>query len=192
MKPSDPNRSECRCQDCAWKGDEMDCNAIEDLFERVAPGEPMPSGECPTCGALRDLLYTRPPLRSNGGQERRMKRYTMETVTYVRKVPGKGRGVFASCDLPPGKLVLVNDVALIEPDALKKTSKFNDYPMAWSRKYDAIALGPINMLNHSFSPNCRVERFSRERVMECWTVCAIRQGEELTIHYACPLWFKVR
>jgi hypothetical protein len=52
MKPSDPNRSECRCQDCAWKGDETDCNAIEDLFEQMAPGEPMPSGECPTCGAL--------------------------------------------------------------------------------------------------------------------------------------------
>lgn len=50
MKPSDPNR--CCCQDCGWKGDEADCNAIKDFFERVAIGEPTPSGECPKCGAL--------------------------------------------------------------------------------------------------------------------------------------------
>jgi hypothetical protein len=42
----------CRCQDCQWKGDEADCDAIEDIFERVDPGEPMPSGQCPKCGAL--------------------------------------------------------------------------------------------------------------------------------------------
>jgi len=42
----------CRCQDCGWKGNDADCNAVEDIFERVDPGEPMPSGQCPKCGAL--------------------------------------------------------------------------------------------------------------------------------------------
>lgn len=45
-----------RCQNCEWTGtDERLARKLEDvpdLFERVAPGEPMPSGECPQCGAL--------------------------------------------------------------------------------------------------------------------------------------------
>lgn len=42
----------CQCQNCEWEGDEADTNPVEDIFERVSPGEPMPSGECPKCGAL--------------------------------------------------------------------------------------------------------------------------------------------
>jgi hypothetical protein len=44
-----------RCQDCGrqWTDDEIiPLSDIQHLLERVAPGEPMPSGECPTCGAL--------------------------------------------------------------------------------------------------------------------------------------------
>lgn len=42
----------CFCQDCLWEGEEADCDPIDDIFERVSPGEPMPSGQCPLCGAL--------------------------------------------------------------------------------------------------------------------------------------------
>ncbi len=42
----------CRCQDCLWKGDQADTDPIDDLHERVSLGEPMPSGQCPECGAL--------------------------------------------------------------------------------------------------------------------------------------------
>ena len=41
-----------RCQNCAWEGNEETCEEIKHVFERVAPGEPMPVGECPKCGAL--------------------------------------------------------------------------------------------------------------------------------------------
>lgn len=45
-----------RCQNCDWQGpDEQLGRQIEDtpdLLERVAPGEPMPTGECPECRAL--------------------------------------------------------------------------------------------------------------------------------------------
>ncbi len=45
-----------KCQNCGWTGDEgMMKNPwpdIPDLTERMAPGEPVPSGECPECGAL--------------------------------------------------------------------------------------------------------------------------------------------
>ena len=40
------------CQNCSglWHTDEL--HALVDIFERVAPGEIMPSGECPDCGAV--------------------------------------------------------------------------------------------------------------------------------------------
>lgn len=42
-----------RCQNCdsLWMDGEL-INPIHDLEQRVAPGEPMPSGECPECGCL--------------------------------------------------------------------------------------------------------------------------------------------
>lgn len=40
------------CQNCDWNGDEEHCKPIQDITERVQPGEPMPCGECPHCGAL--------------------------------------------------------------------------------------------------------------------------------------------
>lgn len=40
------------CQDCNWRGPDTELREIKDLYQRVDPGEPMPSGECPECGAL--------------------------------------------------------------------------------------------------------------------------------------------
>lgn len=42
----------CECGNCNWTGPESDAGPIADLHERVEPGEIMPSGECPKCGAL--------------------------------------------------------------------------------------------------------------------------------------------
>ena len=40
------------CQNCEQLWPESLLNEVEDLSMRVAPGEPMPSGECPACGAV--------------------------------------------------------------------------------------------------------------------------------------------
>jgi hypothetical protein len=40
------------CQNCRWTGDEEGCDPVEDLAERVAPGEVCPVCECPECGAV--------------------------------------------------------------------------------------------------------------------------------------------
>lgn len=44
------------CGNCEWLGGDDALNDITDLSERVAPGEPMPAGECPECGALAYYL----------------------------------------------------------------------------------------------------------------------------------------
>jgi hypothetical protein len=40
------------CQNCDWEGPDEELKPVKDLFQRVDPGEPMPSGECPKCGCL--------------------------------------------------------------------------------------------------------------------------------------------
>lgn len=40
------------CQDCTSHWQQQVLRPIQDIFERVMPGEPMPAGECPSCGAL--------------------------------------------------------------------------------------------------------------------------------------------
>ncbi len=45
----------CACQNCDWRGTIAQCDPIQDIFQRVAPGETMPAGECPDCGALTQV-----------------------------------------------------------------------------------------------------------------------------------------
>lgn len=40
------------CQNCSGRWAEEELKEVKHLTLRVAPGEPMPSGECPECGAL--------------------------------------------------------------------------------------------------------------------------------------------
>lgn len=48
-----------QCQDCGWEGDAGACHPLRDVAERVAPGEEMPAGECPRCGAAAMLVRAR-------------------------------------------------------------------------------------------------------------------------------------
>lgn len=41
-----------RCDNCGETHDLDAMNPIKRVFERVAPGEPVPAGECPSCGCL--------------------------------------------------------------------------------------------------------------------------------------------
>jgi len=54
------DKPEVRCQGCDWTGTEEDMEHvganIPDLGQRVMPGEPMPAGECPECGALAHVI----------------------------------------------------------------------------------------------------------------------------------------
>lgn len=43
------------CDNCEWQGLANETHGIERLAERIAPGETVPAGECPKCGALAHL-----------------------------------------------------------------------------------------------------------------------------------------
>lgn len=48
----DDEAGKYECQNCGIRLDEDELNPVKDISERVAPGEPIPAGECPDCGAL--------------------------------------------------------------------------------------------------------------------------------------------
>ena len=50
----------CRCQNCGAVWAESQLKPIEDVLERVSPGETMPPGECPSCGALAQYVEEEP------------------------------------------------------------------------------------------------------------------------------------
>lgn len=47
------------CQYCGWNGPADQCGRLENAWERVEPGDPMPAGECPACNASALLDETR-------------------------------------------------------------------------------------------------------------------------------------
>ena len=55
--PAETGEPVCRCQNCNWTGVIGLVNPIEDffVFERVAPGEICPAGDCPECGAVAHI-----------------------------------------------------------------------------------------------------------------------------------------
>ncbi len=55
---------EVDCSNCNWTGLAPQLNEINDIAARVIPGEPVPAGECPDCGALAHLIGTTPRGRS--------------------------------------------------------------------------------------------------------------------------------
>ena len=46
-----------RCESCGVVMDMQDVRAIENLLQRVSPGEIVPYGQCPDCGCLCHLAY---------------------------------------------------------------------------------------------------------------------------------------
>lgn len=40
------------CEDCGWSGSIDDMDRLDDIHERVLPGELMAAGQCPECGSL--------------------------------------------------------------------------------------------------------------------------------------------
>lgn len=45
-------KTQYECRSCEWKGLEYSLNLLDNAHERVVPGELMPAGQCPDCGAL--------------------------------------------------------------------------------------------------------------------------------------------
>jgi uncharacterized protein len=117
----------------------------------------------------------------------------------VKKVPGKGRGVFAGKNFRKSEIIERCPVLVIpeqERPHLNATGLHNYY-FTWRREA-VIALGLGSLYNHSFAPNARYLKVYSRSWIEIVAIRAIRKGEEITVNYngrpnsQAPLWFKAQ
>jgi len=102
----------------------------------------------------------------------------------VGSAGNKGRGVFARRDIATGEIVEVSHVVPIpiEPN--------NDHAFSWAEDSDCLAMGKVSFVNHSDKPNCRLSRDFDALTISLIAVKSIATGEELSIDYDVPLWFR--
>ena len=115
----------------------------------------------------------------------------------IRSDPLKGRGVFARAAITAGALLEAAPVVIVpaaECPLLDRTI-LHDYYFRWDRDRDgsaAVALGIVSLCNHSRRPRARVRRNLAQHTLDLIALTAIAAGEEITIDYDCPLWFKAQ
>lgn len=113
----------------------------------------------------------------------------MKNYPIVEINENKGRCVIATSDYSDGDIIMVNHVGLIGVDDLKQESLFDQYLVRWDELYNSIAFGYINLLNHSSAPNCELICNYDNLTITCKAIDKVISGDELTIKYACNLWF---
>jgi SET domain-containing protein len=116
----------------------------------------------------------------------------------VRKVKGKGRGVFATCAIKKAAIIERVPILLVPIDDLVdglSNRTLNKYFYHWSRKHVAVSLGYGSLYNHSYMPNARY--LHGAQILTYRALRDIAKGEEITINYnylpkdKTPMRFKV-
>lgn len=103
----------------------------------------------------------------------------------VKRVKGKGRGVFARCDIPKGAVIETAPVMLVPVetivDGLQNPDLARFYFM-WNDSHVAMVLGYGSLYNHSYEPNARYED-GRGKTLLFRALRKIKRGDEITINY---------
>jgi SET domain-containing protein len=125
--------------------------------------------------------------------------FTHSDSVEVKRIKGKGRGVFARRLIRKGELIekvpmLVLPVEEFH-DGLGKTSLAN-YCFNWKEGTVALALGYGSLYNHSYKPNARYDDVWPQ-TKEFTALRDIAPGEEITVNYngkpksRSAVWFEV-
>jgi SET domain-containing protein len=102
----------------------------------------------------------------------------------VKKVKGKGRGVFARCPIHKGTVIERVPVVIVPVKNLVdgwKNRVLNKYFYVWSRSTVAVSLGYGSLYNHSYTPNANYEHGAKVLVYRA--LRDIDPGEEITVNY---------
>jgi hypothetical protein len=118
---------------------------------------------------------------------------------YLKKVRGKGRGVFCTIDLNEGDIIEVCPVIVCPPKDCKhldKTTLYHYY-FQWGNdgKSAGVVCGYGPMYNHSYNPNAIYETFYEKHIFRVKARRFIKANTEITINYnfypdeQTPVWF---
>lgn len=106
---------------------------------------------------------------------------------FIKKIDGKGRGVFTDIDIMPGTLIEICPVIVLPSKDrihIDETELFNYY-FLWDDDHSqsALALGNGSLYNHSTRANTIYESYYEDA--EIHFVChrPIKAYEEVTINY---------
>lgn len=115
----------------------------------------------------------------------------------VRAVRGKGRGIFASCAIEAGEVILVDpSIELSAEDCLTlRPTLIEDYHFAHpdGDEKGLLVFGLSSLANHSESPAAITEYHYAPEIGWTVTLRAARKlapGDEITRRYACEPWFE--
>lgn len=110
---------------------------------------------------------------------------THSDAVVVRRVKGKGRGVFARRPILEGEVIERVPVLVISVDSMKDPAAWaglSRYAYLWGRGTVALALGYGSIYNHSYRPNARYEDLPGQ-VKLYSALRDIHPGEEITVNY---------
>ena len=110
---------------------------------------------------------------------------TPSTLIEVKRIKGKGRGVFAKQHIPAGTVFETVPLLVIPAKEVLECEHGNflsQYVFEYGRGTVALALGFGSLYNHSYSPNARYDDAGRQ-VKQFRALRDIQPGEEITINY---------
>ena len=117
----------------------------------------------------------------------------------VKRVKGKGRGVFARRVIRRGEVIERVPVLVLPVEEVKNASDWTGlarYCFHWGKGTVALALGYGSLYNHSYDPNARYDDVAPQ-VKEFTALRDIAPGEEITVNYngkprsRTAVWFEV-
>ena len=111
--------------------------------------------------------------------------FTQSASIGIKRIKGKGRGVFARRLIKKGELIEKVPMLVLSVeeyhDGIGKTSLAN-YCFAWGQDTVALALGYGSLYNHSYKPNARYDDVAPQ-TKEFTALRDIQSGEEITVNY---------
>src|SRR3954454_11449871 len=108
--------------------------------------------------------------------------FTHSDSIEVKRIKGKGRGVFARRLIRRGESIEKVPMLVLPVEQSEGGSVVSDYCFAWGRGTVALALGYGSLYNHSYRPNARYDDVGPQ-TKEFTALRDIRPGEEITVNY---------
>ncbi len=108
---------------------------------------------------------------------------TQSDAIVIKRVRGKGRGVFARRPIESGEVIETCPVLVLPAGSVEDVSAaIGSYVFEWGRGRLALALGYGSLYNHSYRPNARYVDLA-ERTKLFTALRDIATGEEITVNY---------
>jgi SET domain-containing protein len=108
---------------------------------------------------------------------------TQSDAVEVKRVRGKGRGVFARRPIGAGEVIETCPVLVLPAGAAEDVpAGIGGHVFEWGRGQLALALGYGSLYNHSYRPNARYLDLAG-RIKVFTAIRDIAAGEEITVNY---------